>query len=275
MVAPVVMSFITKHLRDTGMSLSGLSGLLQREGPTFRSSLPAGLGNIFEPGAARVAAAAPVVTPPAGSQTSSGWVLPALACAALALGLGWLLNHSHRPAVQQSASAPASAPASVPRGEASRFGTPAPAATTTCSLPADLALAEGVQSRLLAFLQDNNAKTSDTNWFVADRLSFGSGSAKVQPGSQPQINDIATILSSCPGVRMTVAGYTDNSGNADANLRLSRNRANAIVGALVNKGISADRLTAEGLGEQDPVADNSTPQGRSQNRRVAMLVTQK
>jgi K(+)-stimulated pyrophosphate-energized sodium pump len=63
-------------------------------------------------------------------------------------------------------------------------------------------------------------------------------------------------------------------GSAESNLRLSKNRASSVVAQLVNKGVSRDRLTAEGYGEEDAVADNSIEQGRAQNRRAAIRVAQ-
>jgi K(+)-stimulated pyrophosphate-energized sodium pump len=104
---------------------------------------------------------------------------------------------------------------------------------------------------------------------------FDSGSATLRRQSQEQLNNIAAILTNCPTVRMKVAGYTDNVGAVEPNLRLSRNRANAVVALLVRKGVSPDRLAAEGFGEDSPIADNSTAQGRERNRRIAMCVTQK
>ena len=87
-------------------------------------------------------------------------------------------------------------------------------------------------------------------------------------------NNIATVLTSCPSVHLDIAGFTDNVGSADSNLRLSQKRADSVVAQLVNKGVPRDRLTAEGYGEEDAVADNSMEQGRAQNRRVAMRVAQ-
>ena len=99
--------------------------------------------------------------------------------------------------------------------------------------------------------------------------------ATLRPESQGQINNIAALLTSCPSVQVTIAGYTDNVGAAEPNLRLSQNRAESVVAQLVSKGVSPDRLTAEGYGEEYPIADNSSEEGRLQNRHVAMRVTQK
>jgi outer membrane protein OmpA-like peptidoglycan-associated protein len=90
-----------------------------------------------------------------------------------------------------------------------------------------------------------------------------------------QLNNIATVLTNCASVHLDIAGYTDNVGSAESNLRLSQNRAKTVVAQLVGKGVSPDRLTTEGYGEEDAVADNSTEQGRAQNRRVAMRVSRK
>ena len=76
-------------------------------------------------------------------------------------------------------------------------------------------------------------------------------------------------------VHMRIGGYTDNTGSADANVKLSNDRANNVMAELVRMGISQDRLEAKGYGADHPVADNSTEEGRAQNRRISMLVTQK
>jgi len=265
MAGPVVMSFISKHVRDNGMTMNSLGGLLQRESPSIRSSLPAGVSEAFWHDTATASTVSPVVAQAVQRERSSSWLLPALACAAaLALGLVWLLNRGHRPPVPVT---------SVPMGTASRAVIPAP---TVCTLPATVVIPTGsAASSLLAFVQNPNAKLQDATWLNIDRLSFDTGSARLRPDSQAQLNNIAAILANCPNVHMTVAGYTDNVGNDDGNLRLSRDRANSVIAQLVAKGASRDCLDAEGYGKENPVADNSTAEGRAQNRRVAMRVTQK
>ncbi|MGC2400167.1 MAG: OmpA family protein, partial [Acidobacteriaceae bacterium] len=70
-------------------------------------------------------------------------------------------------------------------------------------------------------------------------------------------------------------GYTDNTGDAAHNLKLSQGRADSVVAQLGTMGIGADRLVPKGYGEDHPVGDNATPEGRAQNRRISMLVTAK
>jgi len=270
MAGPVVMSFIGKHIRDGATTIDGLAGLLQRDSASIRNALPAGLSKIFWPDTARVTTASPVVAQAVQKERSSSWVLPALAAAAaLALGLAWLLNHAHRPTVPVTA-IPVTP---VPTGSASRLAT---TPTSTCTLPTSVTIPEGgVESRLLAFVQNPGSQLRENTWFDIDQLAFDTGSAKVRPESRAQLDNITAVLQNCPSVRMTIGGFTDNTGNAEANLRLSRNRANSVVAQLVTNGVSPDRLAAEGYGDQNPVADNSTAAGRARNRRVAMRVTQK
>jgi outer membrane protein OmpA-like peptidoglycan-associated protein len=72
-------------------------------------------------------------------------------------------------------------------------------------------------------------------------------------------------------LRVEVAGHTDNVGASEANQRLSQERAQAVMAALVARGVKADRLTAKGYGQTTPVADNRTEDGRTKNRRVELV----
>jgi outer membrane protein OmpA-like peptidoglycan-associated protein len=133
----------------------------------------------------------------------------------------------------------------------------------------------GVERQIVVFIEDQNRQVDSTSWFDFDRLLFETGSASLKPESKDQLRNVAEIMKAYPSVEARIGGYTDNVGDADANLRLSQARAQAVVAELVALGVAPDRLTAEGYGEQHPVADNSTEQGRRQNRRIAMRVTEK
>jgi outer membrane protein OmpA-like peptidoglycan-associated protein len=104
-------------------------------------------------------------------------------------------------------------------------------------------------------------------------VNFETDSARVRADSQEQLRNTAAILSAYPQIHVKIGGYTDNSGDPAANRRLSEERATAVMNALKDNGITADRLEAEGHGDQHPIADNSTPEGRARNRRVAIRVT--
>ena len=264
MAAPLVVSFIGKRVRDGGMTMDGLANALQRESATIKSALPAGLSDLFWPATATAAASAsPVVAQAVQRETSFNW-LPVIAIAGLGLGLLWFLSHARRPSIDQVVP-------STAVGTANRIAVPLP--KTTCTVSGNVKLPEnGAAARLLAFVRNPEANT--TAWFSMDQIAFDSGSATLRPESQAQLDNIATVLTSCPSIHLDIAGFTDNVGSAASNLRLSQKRAGSVVAQLVNKGIPRDRLTAEGYGEEDAIADNSIEQGRAQNRRVAMRVAQ-
>jgi outer membrane protein OmpA-like peptidoglycan-associated protein len=77
-----------------------------------------------------------------------------------------------------------------------------------------------------------------------------------------------------PEWHLTIEGYTDNSGRQEKNLQLSQQRALAVKNYLIQKGIAEYHLTATGLGQEHPIADNSTPAGRAINRRVELKISQ-
>jgi outer membrane protein OmpA-like peptidoglycan-associated protein len=85
---------------------------------------------------------------------------------------------------------------------------------------------------------------------------------------------IADIMAQFPGTHVQVNGHTDNKGKKSANLKLSQARAEAVVSYLVSKkGVDGKRLSAKGFGDEKPIADNATADGRTKNRRVDFTVT--
>jgi outer membrane protein OmpA-like peptidoglycan-associated protein len=104
-------------------------------------------------------------------------------------------------------------------------------------------------------------------------ILFQSGSAKIAEGSLPAIDELAADLALCPEATVNVEGHTDADGEADANLALSVARAEAVVDALILRGIDPGRLYAVGYGESLPVASNDTRAGKQANRRIAFTLS--
>lgn len=102
-------------------------------------------------------------------------------------------------------------------------------------------------------------------------IYFQTGSAVISEGSQNQLDIIADIANTCPG-NLIVEGHTDNVGDDDSNLDLSKRRANAVVVALSQLGVRDARISAVGYGETRPVMSNETSQGRAMNRRIVIQV---
>jgi OOP family OmpA-OmpF porin len=101
-------------------------------------------------------------------------------------------------------------------------------------------------------------------------VNFDFDKADIRPDAQVILDSAAEILKENPSTRVEVAGHTDSTGPDDYNQGLSERRARSVVNYLVDKGVSADRLTPVGHGESQPVADNGTRDGRAQNRRVEL-----
>lgn len=110
-------------------------------------------------------------------------------------------------------------------------------------------------------------------WFTIENLYFETDSEKLKPGSETQLDNIAKLLTAYPTLKLKLGGYTDNTGNEESNKTLSNLRAQSAKLYLMNLGIAADRIEAEGYGSQFPVcAENDTDECKAQNRRIAVRV---
>lgn len=102
-------------------------------------------------------------------------------------------------------------------------------------------------------------------------IHFDFNKALIKPDSRPSLDEIGKFLKDQPNEKLSVVGYTDSIGGADFNLKLSKDRADAVVADLVSTyGVSQDRLKASGEGLQSPVASNDNEDGRAKNRRVEL-----
>ncbi|MFY9289048.1 MAG: OmpA family protein [Alphaproteobacteria bacterium] len=105
-------------------------------------------------------------------------------------------------------------------------------------------------------------------------IQFSSGSSKVPAAEVKKLKGVAAAIKSKKGGHVAVQGYTDNKGSDALNQRLSYHRAVAVMNILVKKyGVPASMLSAQGFGKENPVADNSTAEGRAMNRRVTFACT--
>jgi OOP family OmpA-OmpF porin len=102
-------------------------------------------------------------------------------------------------------------------------------------------------------------------------IHFDTGKATIQPDSERILGEIAKLVQQNADLKLRVEGHTDNQGNAAANQALSEKRAQAVVAWLSAHNVPAARLTAKGLGQTQPVADNSSEDGRAKNRRVELV----
>ena len=117
---------------------------------------------------------------------------------------------------------------------------------------------------------DSTGCAADQETVILKGISFQFGTADLAQDAHSILDAAAVILQSNPDIYMEVAGHTDSSGDSTANIRLSTQRAEAVVSYLISAGVAAERLQAKGYGSDNPIADNASREGRAQNRRVEL-----
>jgi outer membrane protein OmpA-like peptidoglycan-associated protein len=137
-----------------------------------------------------------------------------------------------------------------------------------------MAQAQQESQRLTAQLEElEAAQTSRGIVLTLDDVLFDTGRAELKPGAQRSLDQIAAFLNENPERRVQVEGFTDSLGSNDFNQQLSQHRADAVATAIIQRGVSADRVRALGYGEEFPVASNNSAGSRQLNRRVEIIVS--
>jgi len=101
---------------------------------------------------------------------------------------------------------------------------------------------------------------------------FASGQAQLVEGARSSLEEVVDLLQTEPDKKIRVEGHTDSRGDAEANLKLSEQRAQAVLDALVSMGVDKERISAMGMGEDFPIDSNETEEGRARNRRVDVIL---
>jgi OmpA-OmpF porin, OOP family len=253
LAVPIVLGLIARRVSSAGWSASNLMSVLNGQHDYLRDA-PPGLAEVLHADATTTAHRertydtgdvhrVPASNAPAhAARTPWLWALPLL----LLIGLGGYFMARHgeprREAAVQTIPAPRTeVPRAVPERERP--------VGTTGTAPAPAARIEPYQ------------------------VHFATGSPALTRESSEELRSIVDYLKAHPQARAAIVGYTDSAGNDAANLRLSQRRATAVMNMMTSRGIEPSRMTAKGYGERDPVADNSTREGRLRNRRVEINVT--
>jgi outer membrane protein OmpA-like peptidoglycan-associated protein len=266
MAVPLVLGFLGRGFANGSLNLGSLAGLLKAEAPGLQSYLPAGLMGSLSSGVGQRVAA-----PPSTTSGGSRWLVPLAIIGGLLLI--WLFIRSMHPSeVAQNAANTGAGDTTASRswvalGEIVPVNLPDGTVINVPKL--------GVEGRLVQYLNDSSAPVGEDTWFDFDRLLFDTNSASLQPASQDQLNDVALIMKAYPTVKIRIGGYTDNTGDAAGNQKLSEDRAKSVMTALTSDGVGGARMDAKGYGEEHPIADNGTDEGRQKNRRVSLRVTEK
>ncbi len=288
--APLVMGALSNKINAGGLSIASLGSTLAAELPSLKGYLPtgftipglpslAGFGAAASSAASSATSSATRVASKAADEakSSAGWLWPVVLLGALLIaGLVWYFNHG-KEAVSDTAAQATSAVADT-ASKATDTAVTALGAFFKTKLPNGVELnipENGIENKLIKFIQDPAQQVDKETWFDFDRLLFATGSSTLEPSSSEQLKNIAEILKAYPNVHLRIGGYTDNTGDAAANLKLSQDRSSTVMSQLVSMGIDPTRLDAKGYGEEHPVADNATEAGRAQNRRISVRVTAK
>jgi outer membrane protein OmpA-like peptidoglycan-associated protein len=172
---------------------------------------------------------------------------------------------------QQAQAATAEADAARARAEADAANARARAAEADRSAENATQIREKLREQLNAVLA-----TSETARGLIVNLSdvlFDTGKYTLKPTTKISLAKVSGILLAYPGLKVQVEGYTDAVGGDEYNQQLSENRASAVKDFLLSQGVPAASVTAQGFGKSNPVADNTTADGRAQNRRVNLVVS--
>lgn len=114
--------------------------------------------------------------------------------------------------------------------------------------------------------------TGAINLVMPGNITFPTAQSSIKADFYPVLDAVADVLKEYKDTSITVSGHTDNVGDATYNQKLSQDRANSVAGYLVNRGVAGARVSSIGVGKNQPIADNSSEAGRSQNRRVEVRI---
>jgi outer membrane protein OmpA-like peptidoglycan-associated protein len=133
--------------------------------------------------------------------------------------------------------------------------------------------AERAQQQALAALGNVKQDQRGTVITLSGSVIFSSGRSELLPSARSKLSEVAAALAQGdPGARIVVEGHTDSVGSAEKNQELSIERAESVRDELIARGVAAERVTVQGFGPSRPIADNGTPAGRANNRRVEIVV---
>jgi OOP family OmpA-OmpF porin len=252
----LILNVLGSRRATVGQSPSALASLLGEQKGFLSSLLPAGIASFMGWTGYEGIRPREAVAGIESRRETRSWLIPVVVLGGILLAvLGWLLN-------QRS---------------------PIPDATVAAravAKPTDLQLPGGLkvsvpEGSINHSLHQWLADTSDTTMpkrFVFDNLNFETGSTELTADSAPTVDSLVTIMKAYPSVVVRLEGYTDNTGDVAANKKLSLDRAVTVKESMVQGGIAATRIDADGYGEERPIASNETDEGRAKNRRTELVV---
>jgi outer membrane protein OmpA-like peptidoglycan-associated protein len=277
---PLVLGIVGKHARSNHLDAQGLSRYLGEQSDSVTHLLPAQFQNLLggkrdELPSDRFRGRAlhgetdwrgPMRRRPGATPDVNRYLPWALAGLAAVFAISYVWNHrgaarrpiahvttpANPPQEQQPPAEEQNEPAQAQPSEIEKVAGGSPAAQ---------------MSRYLG------AGQSEPKRFVAEGMTFESGSAQLTPDGKLVAGEIASVLSDHPQAKVRIEGFTDATGSAQTNAELSQSRAEATKTFLSQHGVSPDHITVAGFGAAEPVAPNDNPADREKNRRIELVVS--
>jgi outer membrane protein OmpA-like peptidoglycan-associated protein len=289
---PAIFGLLGKHVQQNNMSASGLSSFLSSQKEHIINALPSGLSSLAGMlGLGGVGATASSMASDLKSNVvnrtteitektgGNKWLWPLIIILIL-IALIWYFSRS----CNKTPEATTIDTSAVTSTDTSGMGAPVTSATTPESIKVKLpngkeldAYKGGIEDQLVTFLSGNWKSLSNDSlkakWFNFDNLNFNTGNATLMEGSEKQLNNIAEILKAFPDAKIKIGGYTDATGNAASNKKLSQDRANTAKDGLSKLGVAAQVTGAEGYGSEfAKFPASASEEDRATDRHVSVSV---
>lgn len=314
LIAPVALSTLGDHLRSANLNAQGLVNLLSNQKAAIQNALPGGLADLAGltgsgkgPNASTEKARRHLSATERSADntmqkkgTTMRWLWPFLLLAGAAI-LGWYLWKGCNRTGNTTAADGGDTTLASDQLSSDTADITINAAWPSLSIDSvsgiinyDLgndmefllpdgskftAPVRGFESQLLNFIKEGTIDTANktANWFNMFDVQFKSGGNEYTGRAEAQLKNCAAILKAYPGVKIKLGGYTDNTGSADGNTKISQQRADKVKADLIKMGATAEQITeAVGYGPLFPVCEaNDTPECKARNRRVACKIAVK
>ena len=255
LAVPLILNLLGRQRATIGQSPTALASLLGEQKSFLAGLLPTGIASFLGwSGYERARQPEPAYVEP--KRETPSWLMPLLILSGIVLvALAWLLSRPSPVSEIPVATRPA-------------------AKMTDLSLPGGMKVSvpEGSFNYSLHQWLAGTSDTTVPKRFVFDNLNFETGSTKLTPESAPTVESLVVILKAYPNVAVRLEGHTDSTGDADANKKLSLDRAIAVREIMIARGIADARIGTDGYGPEKPIAPNETEEGRAKNRRTELVV---
>jgi OmpA-OmpF porin, OOP family len=286
LAGPLIMGFIGKKIKNEGLNAAGLASFLGGQKSNIMSALPSGMGNLLGFAAPNMGTASAKTSEvaKAGGMNWWPWLIGILGI----LAALYFWKGCNKPDVEGMVDNATEAVGNAVDSTTAVVDNATEAVTDAAAglgaffkkklaCGVELNIPEkGMESNLVAFIEDKTKPVDKTTWFTFDRLTFETGSSKLDMAkSAEQLGNIVEIMKCYPNVKLKIGGYTDNVGKKESNMKLSADRANTVKATLVGLQIEPGRMEAEGYGDEHPVAPNDTEENKAKNRRIDVRVMAK